>query len=63
MSSQKVNIIIELEQKLYIKEEKYSWILENPKIILTKMKSLNTLIVIYMDTWQRIAESLKRNKK
>jgi len=49
-SSQRADIIIKLEQKLYIEKEEHSWILGNPKITLIKTGSSDTSTTIYIDT-------------
>ena len=45
-----------------MEKEIHPWILGRPKTILTKTGSQNTLTTMYMDTWQNIVESQKRNE-
>lgn len=45
-----------------MEKKTYLWILRRPEKTLRKMESLNALIVMYMDIWQRNAESQRMNE-
>jgi len=49
-------------KKLYMEEKAYLWILRRPEKTLRKIESLNTSVVMYMDIWQRNAESQRMNE-
>ena len=36
--------------------------MESPKTILTKIRSLDSLTAIYMDTWQKVAENWRKRQ-
>ena len=40
----------------------HPWILGRPKTTLTKTGSQNTSTTMYIDTWQKIVESQRRNE-
>jgi len=46
-----------------MEEDKHLWILGSLKTIMTKIGSLDDLIVMSMDIWQRIAGSQKKRRK
>jgi len=62
MNLQKAGKITKLEQELHLKNKMHSWILGRLEEILTKIGSSDTLSVIYIDIWQRIVESQRRNE-
>jgi len=55
MSLQKDDMTTRQKQEPHIEEEDYPWILGNQRIT-SRMGSLDTSIVIYMDIWQKITE-------
>ena len=46
-----------------MKEEKHLWILESPKIITTRMGSLDASTAMFMNIWQRIARSQRQKRR
>ena len=50
MNPWKVDMTIKWEQEQYLEDGEYPWILENPKITLTKMGNQSVSTVTYIDT-------------
>ena len=63
MSLLKANKITKQEYKPPTEEEKHLWILGSPKIITTKMESLDASTVMSKKIQQKIVENQRRKKR
>ena len=63
MNLQKKDKTIELNQKSLIEEKGYLWILGKPNTTTTKIKDLDTSIVIFINIQQITIENSKRKER
>jgi len=60
---QKEDKTIKQDQKLLMEEENHPWILGSLKTNMTKTENLYISITMYINIWQRIANSQRKKRK